>query len=65
MLLTGSRVGDAIRLEGSDPDGTLNRWQFSEISERGFLWQGFESTDGGESWFLRQTMTATRSDVTP
>lgn len=51
-------AGDKIVLEGPDPDGTLNRWTFSDISRTGFRWTGLESADS-RTWRLNQ-MLATR-----
>jgi hypothetical protein len=59
VLLHGGMAGDKIVLEGPDPDGTLNRWTFSDISPTGFSWTGLESGDG-RTWRLNQRMLATR-----
>lgn len=63
--LTARRDGDRIVLEGAEPNGTLNRWEFSDISADAFDWAGFESTDGGKTWPLIERMSARRrrSDV--
>ena len=60
VVLWGGPHGGTIRLEGPDPDGTLNRWEFTDIHAERFVWQGFESSDGGQTWLLRQRMTARR-----
>lgn len=60
VVLHGGRYGDGIRLEGAEGDGTLNRWEFSDITDTTFTWTGRESRDGGATWLLRQRMTATR-----
>ncbi len=52
-------VDDKIILEGPDPDGTLNRWTFSDISPSAFTWTGVESRDG-RAWRLNQRMQGTR-----
>jgi hypothetical protein len=58
-VLRGGAVGDTIVLEGSDPDGTQNRWTFSDITPRSFTWTGLESAEGA-SWWRNQRMLATR-----
>jgi hypothetical protein len=60
VILSGGQVGEDIVLEGPDPDGTLNRWTFTNITTNSFLWTGLESRDQRASWRLRQRMTATR-----
>ncbi len=52
--------GDEIVLEGRAPDGKLNRWVFSEISEEYFRWRGYESSDEGLTWFMDEEMHARR-----
>lgn len=59
VQLRARAAGDKILLEGPDPDGTLNRWTFSDISPRSFTWTGLESRDG-QAWRLNQRMLATR-----
>jgi hypothetical protein len=60
-VLRGGAVGDAIVLEGCDPDGTRNRWTFSDITPRSFSWTGLESSDGA-NWWRNQRMLGTRID---
>jgi len=48
--LTGSRRGDEIFQEGSQEDGSLVRWIFSEMKRDSFRWTGLASTDGGATW---------------
>jgi hypothetical protein len=63
VILHGGRAGDDILLESEpEPDGTLNRWRFTDITADGFVWTGHESSDDGATWHLRQRMTATRKD---
>ncbi len=58
-VLRGGAVGDTIVLEGSDPDGTQNRWTFSDITPVSFSWTGLESADG-TNWWRNQRMHGTR-----
>ena len=58
--LTGRRDGDRIVLEGVEPNGTLDRWEFSGITPDAFTWTGHESTDRGETWPLIERMQARR-----
>jgi hypothetical protein len=59
VLLHGGAVGDTIVLEGSEPDGTQNRWTFSDIRADSFLWTGVESSDGA-GWWRNQRMVGRR-----
>jgi hypothetical protein len=59
VLLHGGAVGDTIVLEGPDPDGTQNRWTFSDIRADSFTWTGVESADG-TAWWQNQRMQGTR-----
>ncbi len=58
-VLHGGPAGGNIVLEGPDPDGTHNRWTFSDITHDSFTWTGLESPDG-EKWWRNQLMLATR-----
>jgi hypothetical protein len=58
-LLHGGAVGDTIVLEGPDPDGTQNRWTFSDIRADSFTWTGVESR-AGAAWWRNQRMLARR-----
>ncbi|HEY6788041.1 MAG TPA: DUF1579 family protein [Trebonia sp.] len=60
VILRGEAVGEQIRLEGPDPDGTMNRWTFHDITADRFTWTGLESADQGTTWHLRQRMTGSR-----
>jgi hypothetical protein len=51
---------DEIVLEGRGPDGKLNRWVFSEITDEYFRWRGYESSDEGLTWFMDEEMHARR-----
>lgn len=48
--------GDGIVLEGVEPDGTLDRWIFSDIAPESFTWTGHESKDGGGTWPMVERM---------
>ncbi len=58
--LVAREVDDEIWLEGSAPDGKLLRWTFSEITETAFRWQGYESADGGLTWFRDEQILCRR-----
>lgn len=60
VVLHGGPDGHDLRLMGTETDGTLNRWRFTDIDTNRFLWIGHESRDNGATWILRQRMTATR-----
>jgi hypothetical protein len=51
---------DGIVLEGSEDDGTLDRWEFREMTDDSFTWLGYESKDGGTSWPLVERMLVRR-----
>jgi hypothetical protein len=59
VLLHGGAVGDTIVLEGPDPDGTKNRWIFSDVRAESFTWTGVESEDG-TAWWQNQRMLGRR-----
>jgi hypothetical protein len=61
VRLSGGVVDDQIVLEGPDPDGTLNRWIFSDITPGSFSWTGLESQDNVK-WWPGQRMKAVRRD---
>lgn len=48
--LTGLKRGDEIFQEGSQEDGSLARWIFSDIRPESFRWSGLASKDGGATW---------------
>ncbi len=58
-VLRGGAVADTVVLEGCDPDGTHNRWTFSDITPGSFSWTGLESADG-TNWWRNQRMLGTR-----
>jgi hypothetical protein len=62
VVLSGGRAGEELCLEGREPDGTLNRWVFSEITDDRFVWSGYQSNVDGASWKLEQRMIGQRRD---
>jgi hypothetical protein len=58
--LTARPKDDEIVLEGETPDGTSHRWVFSDITSDAFLWSGYESSDGGETWSFVERIAARR-----
>ena len=58
--LVARRDGDEIVLDGSEPNGTLDRWVFSDIAPASFTWTGYESKDGGGTWPLVERMRVGR-----
>jgi AraC-like DNA-binding protein len=64
VLLQGGAVGDAIVLEGIEPNGTHNRWTFTDIRADSFTWTGVESADG-TAWWQNQRMLGRRRTEEP
>ena len=58
--LVARRAGDEIVLEGVEPNGTLDRWVFSDITPDAFRWLGYESKDDGRTWPLIEIMLVRR-----
>jgi hypothetical protein len=58
--LVGQRSGDEIVLEGTEPDGTLDRWVFSDITADSFVWSGYEAKGDPTTLPLVQRMHARR-----
>jgi len=52
--LEGRAEGENIVQNGRDPDGSLLRWSFREITADAFTWWGERSRDGGASWVLEE-----------
>ncbi len=65
VYLLGREVGSRIVQEGigSDPR-RRERWTFTEITSKSFLWLGEVSFDDGITWFLEQEMRAVRRTAT-
>ena len=54
--LVAREAGNEIVLEGTGPDGKQLRWVFSDLTEETFRWRGYESDDGGRTWFMDEEM---------
>ena len=65
LTFIARKVGDEIVLEGHDPEGSLMRWIFSEITKQSFRWRRVVSTDGGKTWQLHKEMSVRRADPSP
>jgi uncharacterized protein len=50
--LVGWKLGDEVIQEGTDADGSLIRWTFSDLTRESFRWRGEASSDGGKTWRL-------------
>ena len=48
----GRADGADIVQQGTDDNGTLARWRFTEIKANSFHWLGERSADGGATWRL-------------
>ena len=60
--LVAKREGDEIVLEGGEPNGTLDRWIFSDIGPDACTWTGYESKDEGRTWPLVERMKLRRRE---
>jgi len=63
-LTARSHGPDAIWQDGVEftPDGEIPiRWNFSEMTDAAFSWDGWSSADGGSTWWLEQHMDAVRA----
>ena len=63
--LLARREGDAIVQVGTDPDGTMRRWTFRDMSPERFRWVGEESRDGGTTWRTHVEFLARRPGGEP
>jgi hypothetical protein len=50
-----------IRQDGTQTDGRPIRWNFSNITDSSFEWDGWVSDDEGRTWWLEQHIDATRT----
>ena len=57
----GRRRGKDIVQDGQFPDGTQNRWSFSEITGDSFLWRGEVLEGDGRTWRLQVEFRGKRS----
>jgi hypothetical protein len=62
VQLVARQVGGDIVLEGHGRNNNPYNWVFSEITERSFLWRGYESHDEGKSWLFDEEMRARRRE---
>ncbi len=56
-------VGEDIVLEGRNKEGYPERWIYSEITPRSFLWRAVESRDNEKTWRLLQKISARRTSA--
>ncbi len=59
-LLGRAGEGGDIDQEGTQDDGRLVRWRFTDLTDSTFRWLGHLSDDNGATWQLEQEMTARR-----
>jgi len=62
-VIARSHGTDGIHQDGVEHLGEREipvRWNFSEITDRSFVWHGWSSADGGRTWWLEQHMEARR-----
>jgi hypothetical protein len=50
--LTAKKDGFDIVQTGTDNDGNIMKWVFTDITADSFRWYGERSTDGGQTWNL-------------
>ena len=60
VLRVTDTTTSTIRLEGRQADGRAIRWEFSEVGDRSFTWDGWCSEDDGSTWWHEQHMDASR-----
>jgi len=49
-------VGNKIVLELQNNTGYPERWVFSDITSKSFVWHAEETHDGGKTWLLTEEM---------
>ena len=59
--LVARKEGDVILQEGKNDDGSLIRWNFSDIKKDSCRWTGEISVDGGNTWNLQVEFFLKRS----
>jgi hypothetical protein len=63
--MLGRKAGDRIVQEGVGSDHhRLDRWIFTDITPKSFLWREEMSLDDGVTWFLEQEIRARRRKST-
>lgn len=58
--LAARKEGESIIQLGTDPDGTMRRWCFVDMTKDRFRWTGEASKDGGRTWRLEAEFFARR-----
>lgn len=51
-IVTGAVEGDHILLQGTDPEGVLQRWTLGDLKPQSFTGRYEVSEDGGKTWRL-------------
>lgn len=59
-MFKAREVGTEVILEAAGDAGEHVRWVFDDITERTFSWRAQDSTDGSQTWIVRQRTTARR-----
>jgi len=59
-VLTATRVGEEIVIEGTTDDGRPKRWIWSELTPMSARWRDEVSSDGGATWRMREEMRLRR-----
>jgi uncharacterized protein len=63
--LTVEKKGNDIVQSGSDADGNLMRWVFTDINADSFRWYGERSMDGGQTWNMEAEFFGVRMKLQP
>src|SRR5574338_831352 len=58
--LNARNEGSRIVQVGTDPDGTMRRWCFEDLTADSFHWTGEASSDEGRTWRLEVEFFASR-----